>query len=131
LRLVTRWLGAGTALITGVGEIDAANANMLGRCVIDGSVDSESGARRLIVDLSRVNFFGTEGFSALTEVDRHCGKHGVRWVLVPGPEVTRVLRLARAESRLPVAESATAALTALRARAASLALVGTDRARQV
>lgn len=105
-RLATRWLDGATALVTVDGEIDAANAEGLRRNIIDVACDGDV----LVVDLSRMEFFGVEGFWALTQISRSCRHLGVHLVLVPGPAVWRVLRVVDPFGALPTAVTADAAL---------------------
>jgi anti-anti-sigma factor len=108
-RLATRWLGRATALVTVDGEVDAANAEALRSNLIAAVRD----AGALVVDLSRVEFFGVEGFWILSQLSQSCRHRHVQLKLVPGPAVCRVLRVADPLGALPTAVSADAALAGL------------------
>ncbi|HTY27907.1 MAG TPA: STAS domain-containing protein, partial [Mycobacterium sp.] len=84
-----RELSETTVLIAAAGEIDAANSADLGGYI----EDHLGGYQQLVLDLSRLGFFGTDGFSALHTVNARCARRGIDWVVVPGPEVSRVLRV--------------------------------------
>ena len=92
-------------VISAYGDIDAANAATLreyplrcaGRC------------RGLILDLRGVEFFGTEGFSALHGLFVGCLGAGTGWAVVPGAAVTRVLQICDPQGSLPIARTVGAA----------------------
>lgn len=104
-----RELSETTVLIAAVGEIDAANSADL-RSYIE---DHLGGYQQLVLDLSRLNFFGTDGFSALHTINVRCSRRGIDWVLVPGPEVSRVLRVCDPESAPHTATNIVSAVAAL------------------
>jgi anti-anti-sigma regulatory factor len=79
----------GTARISAAGEVDASNHDELARYVFRHGANS----RRLIVDLSDVDFFGVECFSTLRLIGQRCVTAEVAWTLVPSPAVTRVARI--------------------------------------
>jgi anti-anti-sigma factor len=101
-------IGSSIELVTVEGEIDAANALSLGKFV-EEDLDSTS---RLIVDLRGLNFFGTQGFSILHRINVMCSRHAVNWVVIPGAEVDRVLRICDPDACLLVAETLNEAITA-------------------
>ncbi len=88
-------------LVSAEGEIDACNARDLAE-YIEGVLDAK---RRLIVDLRGLSFFGTRGFSALHYVNVTCSRRDMNWVVVPGREVSRMLRICDPERGLPVAST--------------------------
>ncbi|WP_319454613.1 MULTISPECIES: STAS domain-containing protein [unclassified Mycobacterium] len=93
-------------LVTSDGEIDASNARGLA-----GYIEQVlAGKRRLIVDLRGLTFFGTPGFSALHYVNVTCSRRDVNWVLVPGAEVSRMLRICDPQQGLPVADTLESAI---------------------
>ena len=94
-------VGPSIELIAAFGEIDAANALALGRFV-EAELDRTS---RLIVDLRGLSFFGTQGFSILHRINVMCSRHAVNWVVIPGAEVDRLLRICDPDACLPVADS--------------------------
>ncbi len=87
-------------VITASGEIDATNGRELGRYVERHTAP----ATQLIVDLSEVSFFGSQGFSALHYMSVSCTRIDVDWVVVPGGEVRRLLRICDPQGELPFAE---------------------------
>ena len=67
-------------LITATGDLDATNARALGRFV-----ERHTGvSKQLVLDLSDVEFFGSEGFAALHYVSVHCARHDVDWLFIGG-----------------------------------------------
>ena len=121
--LRARELSESTILITAFGEVDAVSAATLH----DGIEGHLSGRSQAVLDLSRLDFFGTAGFTVLTQVHQRCGRTGIDWVLVPGPEVQRLLRICDPDGALPTASnivSAVAALTRLPHRTPRLRTAG-------
>lgn len=108
-----RELSETAVLVAAVGEIDAANSGEL-RTYIE---DHLGGYQQLVLDLSRLDFFGTDGFSALHTVNVRCSRRGIDWIMVPGPEVSRMLRVCDPEGALATATNIVSAVAAL-ARAA-------------
>lgn len=104
-----RELSATTVLIAAFGEVDAASANGLTERI----EQHLTGYRQLVLDLSRLEFFGTAGFSMLHRVHSRCARTGVDWVLVPGAEVRRLLRVCDPEGLLPTATNIVSAVAAL------------------
>ena len=96
-------------LVSAEGEIDACNARDLAE-YIEGVLDAK---RSLIVDLRGLSFFGTPGFSALHYVNVTCSRRDMNWVVVPGREVSRMLRICDPERGLPVASTLETAITAV------------------
>lgn len=92
-------IGTAMVLVTAVGELDASNAWDLADYV-EGVLDAK---RRLIVDLRGLSFCGTQGFSSLHHINVACSRSDVNWVVVPGREVSRLLRICNPERTLPVA----------------------------
>lgn len=106
----SRELDAVTVLVTAVGEVDAATAAGL-----FGNVERQlCGYRQLVLDLSGLEFFGTAGYAVLQRLHSWCARTGRDWVLVPGREVRRLLRVCDPDGVLPTAATiavATATLT--------------------
>lgn len=96
-----RSLAPTLSVITAVGEVDATNGRDLGRYV-ERHISS---ATQLIVDLTGVIFFGSQGFSALHYMSVSCTRIDVDWVIVPGGEVRRLLRICDPQGELPLADS--------------------------
>ncbi len=97
--LRARELSDVTVLVRAVGEIDAANS----ACLLTFVDDHVRGYKQLVLDLSRLTFFGTAGFSALQTINTRCARRSIDWVLVAGAEVARLLRVCDTEGALPIA----------------------------
>lgn len=108
-QFTTRWMGPSVAVITAHGEVDACNAGGLA----DYALRYAPHCTRLILDLSGVDFFGTEGFVALNTVDGGCARAAVEWAVVPSAAVTRLLRVCDPEGDLPTGGGVDAALASL------------------
>jgi anti-anti-sigma factor len=106
----TSWPEPETAVVAGHGELDAANGNDF----VNYALRSADTARFLVIDLSRLSFFSTAGFSALHTLNVQCVRADIRWVLVPSKAVKRVLRLCDPDSTLPVGADVADALTRVR-----------------
>jgi anti-anti-sigma factor len=104
-RFTVTW-GRSGGVITVRGELDAANADQFAGCMEQCAVCCDW----LVLDLSELDFMGTAGLRALTRIDSGCGELEVRWALVPGGAVFRLLRICDPDPCLPVSESVTAAL---------------------
>ena len=104
-----RELSATTVLVAAFGDVDAASADKLA----EGIERHLSGYRQLVLDLSRLEFFGTAGYSVLHRVHSRCARAGVEWVLVPGPEVRRLLRVCDPDGMLPSAPNIVSAVAVL------------------
>lgn len=105
----SRELCATTVLVAAFGEIDAATAPGLASNI----ERNLSGYRQLVLDLSRLEFFGTAGYAVLHRVHARCARSGMDWILVPGPEVERLLRVCDPAGILPTAPNIVAAVAAL------------------
>ncbi|MDY6997005.1 MAG: STAS domain-containing protein [Actinomycetota bacterium] len=92
---------ADTVLVTVHGEVDAANSTALTRYV-ERRVGS---AGQLVLDLQTVQFFAASGFAALAHINVVCERAGVRWSLLPGPHVDRMLRICDSRRELPIDRS--------------------------
>src|SRR4029077_13662173 len=88
-RLAHRRLRSSVAVISAQGHIDASNADTL----TEYTLGHLMGCRGLILDLRGLDFFGTEGFSALHRVSVCCARAGTGWAVVSGEAVSRVLRI--------------------------------------
>jgi anti-anti-sigma factor len=98
-------LTAHALVLTIRGEIDATNGAQLADYVERHATLAPS----LIVDTRGVDFFGTAGVAALRRIDHRLGCNGVRWSLVVGAAVRKVLRVCGAED-LPQTTGATRTL---------------------
>jgi anti-anti-sigma factor len=104
-----RELSETTVLVAAIGEIDAANSAEF-RAYIE---DHLGGYQQLVLDLARLDFFGTDGFSALHAINVRCSRRGIDWMMVPGPEVSRVLRVCDPEGAVATATNIVSAVAAL------------------
>lgn len=105
-RCVTRW-GRSGAVISLDGEIDASNAASLG----DYVQQCEAYCEWLVLDLSDLEFIGTAGFSVLTTITSRCAGAQIYCSTVPGPAVTRLLRVCDPTNSLPTSASVSDALS--------------------
>ena len=80
------------------GEVDATNRHALGRFVERHSRVS----KQLVLDLTSVDFFGSQGFAALHFVSVQCARRDVDWMIVAGPTARRILRICDPDGELPV-----------------------------
>jgi anti-anti-sigma factor len=81
------------------GDIDALNGRALA-----GYVERKTGgARRLILDLRDVEFFGSLGFTALCYIRAHCRQNDADWLIAGSRPVRRLLAICDPEGRLPLA----------------------------
>ena len=104
-----RYLSAMRLLITATGDLDAANARALGRFV-----ERHTGvSKQLVLDLSDVEFFGTEGFAALHYISVHCARHDVDWLFIGGRTVRRIVAICDPDAELPLADGLAVALARL------------------
>jgi anti-anti-sigma factor len=105
-RLAHRRLRSSVAVISARGDIDASNADTLTEYTL-GHLRDCSG---LIIDLRCLDFFGTEGFSALHRISVCCAHAGIGWSVVPSEAVARMLRIGDPESLLPTASTVEVAM---------------------
>lgn len=106
-RFATSWPKAATAIVAGHGELDAAN----GIKFVDYALRHSATTQWLVIDFSGLTFFSTAGFSALHTLNVQCVGHDIRWALVPGEAVKRILRICDPDSALPISLDVPAALT--------------------
>jgi anti-anti-sigma factor len=96
-------------VVTADGEIDATNGKALGRFV-----ERHTGiSTQLVLDLSNVEFFGSQGFRALYYVDVHCARSDVDWALVGSPAVRRLLEILDPNTEFPLVDDLAAAQSRL------------------
>lgn len=91
-------LAAERVRVAVTGDVDATNRQALGHFVERHIRISQ----QLIVDLSKVDFFGSQGFTALHYVSVHCARRDVDWMIVGNRAVDRILRICDSEAELPV-----------------------------
>ena len=111
-RFASRRLRSAVAVMRADGGIDASNAAALTQYTLNHLMR----CRGLILDLRDLDFFGTEGFSALHRVSVCCARDGIGWVLVPGDAVSRLLRICDPQATLPVASTLEAAMATVQGR---------------
>jgi anti-anti-sigma factor len=105
-RLAHRRLRSSVAVVSTGGYIDASNADTL----TEYTLRHLRGCHGLIIDLSGLDFFGTDGFSALHRISVSCALPGIAWAVVPSKAVSRVLRIVDPQGLLPAARSVKAAI---------------------
>lgn len=91
-------LPASKVLVTIHGEIDATT----GPALADYVERRIAGSRRLVLDLQTVEFFAASGFAALFHINVVCARTGVRWSLLAGSHVRRLLEICDPAAELPV-----------------------------
>jgi anti-anti-sigma factor len=91
------------------GDIDATNRQALGRFVERHIRVSQ----QLVLDLSKIDFFGSRGFTALHYVSVHCARRDADWMIVGNRAVRRILRVCDSEGELPVVDDLSAAVDRL------------------
>jgi anti-anti-sigma factor len=111
LRLHSSELTPAIVVISAHGDIDASNADEL-HAGVRHALGRHHG---VIIDLSAVKFFGTEGFSVVDEINGALEQPG-RIAVVPSSAVTRVLRLCTPASTLVTAFDVDAALAAIQSQ---------------
>jgi anti-anti-sigma factor len=99
-RFTAEWTSS-RVVITAHGELDASNASQLADYVESCIANSAS----VIVDLSSLEFFGTAGFSALHLINVRCAAADLRWAVLPGKAVSRLLRICDPDNTLPLVQS--------------------------
>lgn len=105
----TRPCSSNRIAIAVLGEVDAVNGREFARYVERHTRVS----RQLVLDLRAVDFFGSQGFTALFYISVHCTRSDVDWAIVASPPVRRLLSICDPESELPLAEDLSAALSRL------------------
>jgi anti-anti-sigma factor len=91
------------------GDVDATNREALGHFV-----QRHTGiSRQLVLDLSGVDFFGAQGFTALYYIAVQCARRDVDWLIVANRMVRRIVDICDTASELPVIGSLDAALDRL------------------
>lgn len=104
-----RQVSSTRVVVTVTGDVDATNREALGRFVERHIRVSQ----QLIVDLSDVDFFGSQGFTALFYISVHCARRDVDWMVVGNRGVRRILRICDPEGELPMVNDLGAAHTRL------------------
>lgn len=91
------------------GDVDATNRQALGYFVQQRIRVSH----QLVLDLSVVDFFGSQAFSALHFVGVHCTRRDVEWAIVGNRAVQRITRICDPGGELPVVDNLGAAIRKL------------------
>jgi anti-anti-sigma factor len=99
----------GRVLISVQGDVDATNRQALGRFVAKHTRVS----KQLILDLTGVDFFGSQGFTALYYVSVQCARRDVDWMVAGSRTVLRILRICDPDGELPLIADLEAALARL------------------
>ena len=105
-RLASRRLRSSVAVIMAHGGIDASNADSLTEYTLGHLMHCHG----LILDLGDLDFFGTEGFSALHKISVCCARAGIGWAVISGDAVSRVLRICDPQGWLPAPSTFEAAM---------------------
>lgn len=108
-RLDAHWMASSVAVVSARGDIDQTNA----RTLTEYSLAHLVRCRGLILDLTRLEFFGAAGFSALHRISVSCARAELDWALVPGAAVSLLLRICDPDGWLPAAGTVSAALAGL------------------
>lgn len=91
LEFATEWRDIDLAVITVTGDVDAANTHRL----LDYTLNKVLLCRRMILDLSHVGFFASDGYWMLKTLESRCAMADIEFNLVPGAHVGRVLQICR------------------------------------
>lgn len=102
-------LSDGRVLVAVRGDVDATNRQALGRFVHRHIRVS----KQLILDLTGVDFFGSQGFTALYYISVQCARRDVDWMVAGGRTVLRVLRICDPDHELPLTGDIAAAYARL------------------
>ena len=102
-------LAAARVLVSVTGDVDATNSHGLGRFVQRHTRVS----KQLILDLTGVDFFGSQSFTALYYASVQCARRDVDWLIVAPPAVERIVRVCDPDAALPVVPAITDALERL------------------
>ena len=92
LRFTTKWVGPTHAVLSVVGDIDAANADAF----LDGMLMKVLLCHSLELDLSDVEIFSTAGYSALCILAERCAAAEVALSVTPSRSVRLVVELCSA-----------------------------------
>jgi anti-anti-sigma factor len=90
-----------TTVIAVSGDIDASNSDFM-TTVLSGFASRND---RIVLDLSSVDFIGTQGVRVLIDFDRQCRRDGAAWALVPCRILRRLLGVIDVGRHLPAADS--------------------------
>jgi anti-anti-sigma factor len=105
----TQWMKSSVAVVSAHGEIDQTNA----RTLTEYSLAHLVRCRALLLDLTKLEFFGVAGFSALHRISVSCAPTGIGWAFIPGPAVSLLLRICDPDGLLPAVDTVSTALARL------------------
>ena len=98
LQFVTEWRDIDLAVITVSGEVDAASTHRL----LDYTLGKVLLSRRLILDLTAVSFFASDGYWMLKTLESRFALAEIEYTLLPGTRVGRTLQICeRADQHAP------------------------------
>jgi anti-sigma B factor antagonist len=103
------YLQGGATIVQIGGEIDACNGDQLSEIVFRYAATVSA----LVVDATAVDFCSLRGLRDLLDLDQHCHDSGIRWALIAGNPVRRLLEVTGVKSTLPVVDSVSTALQSL------------------
>lgn len=89
LEFATEWRDIDLAVITVTGDVDAANTHRL----LDYTLGKVLLCRRMILDLSHLRFFASDGYWMLKTLESRCVLADIEFTLVTGHLVGRVLQI--------------------------------------
>lgn len=89
LAMATEWRDIDLAVITVTGEIDAANASE----VLDYTLSKVLLCRRMVLDLTGVGFFASDGYWMLKTLQCRCVLADITFTMLSGARVSRTLRI--------------------------------------
>jgi anti-anti-sigma factor len=115
-QLDAHWTKSSVVIVSARGAIDVTNANNL----TEYSLAQLVRCRGLILDLTRLEFFGAAGFPALHRISVSCARAGIGWALVPSAAVSLVLRICDPDRLLPAVDTVSAALASLQGSASDM-----------
>jgi anti-anti-sigma regulatory factor len=105
----THWTKSSVAVVSAHGAIDQTNA----RTLTEYSIAHLVRCRALLLDLTKLEFFGVAGFSALHRISVSCAPTGIGWAFIPGPAVSLLLRICDPDGLLPAVDTVSTALARL------------------
>ena len=105
-RWETHWTKSSVAVVSAHGDIDQTNA----RALTEYSLAHLAHCRALLLDLTKLEFFGVAGFSALHRISVSCAPAGIGWAFIPGPAVSLLLRICDPDGLLPAVDTVSTAL---------------------
>lgn len=104
-----RELSDSTILIAAIGEIDETNATDL----TDYVQSTFTRYSQIVLDLSRIDFFDESGFSCIETLNTRCARRRISLVVVPSPDVERVLAAQDPDCAVATAANIVSAVAAL------------------